>query len=276
MDRAQTGGSEWIGLIAGNGRFPFLFAENARRLGYRVSAVALKGETDPSLDRVVDRVHWIALGQLGQLIKAFKRDGVTQAVMVGGVKKTHLFADIRPDLRSLALLRRVRVRKDDTLLRALAAELEAEGIHIRESTFGMDGLLAEEGKLTRRAPTKAEWRDIEFGWEMAQTIGRLDIGQCVVVKDLVVLAVEAVEGTDAAIRRGSALGRAGAVVVKRFKPQQDLRFDLPAVGPKTVEAMVEGGARVLAIEAGRALFLARAEAIAAADAAGIAIVGIKA
>lgn len=276
MDRAQTGGSEWIGLIAGNGRFPFLFAENARRLGYRVSAVALKGETDPSLDRVVDRVHWIALGQLGQLIKAFRRDGVTQAVMVGGVKKTHLFADIRPDLRSLALLRRVRVRKDDTLLRALAAELEAEGIHIRESTFGMDGLLAEEGKLTRRAPTKAEWRDIEFGWEMAQAIGRLDIGQCVVVKDLVVLAVEAVEGTDAAIRRGSALGRAGAVVVKRFKPQQDLRFDLPAVGPKTVEAMVEGGARVLAIEAGRALFLDRAEAIAAADAAGIAIMGIKA
>jgi DUF1009 family protein len=210
------------------------------------------------------------------LIKAFKRDGVTQAVMVGGVKKTHLFADIRPDLRSLALLRRVRVRKDDTLLRALAAELEAEGIHIRDSTFGMDGLLAEEGKLTRRAPTKSEWRDIEFGWDMAQAIGRLDIGQCVVVKDLVVLAVEAVEGTDAAIRRGCALGGAGAVIVKRFKPQQDLRFDLPAVGPKTVEAMVEGAARVLAIEAGRALFLDRTEAIAAADAAGIAIVGIKA
>src|SRR2546428_750639 len=157
--------AEWIGLIAGNWRFPLLFAENARRLGYRVSAVALTGEADPSLEKVVDRIHWIALGQLRRLIKAFKQDGVRQAVMVGGVKKTHLFSDIRPDLRSLALLRRVSVRKDDSLLRAIASELEDEGIRIRESTFGLDGLLVEEGTLTRRAPTKREWRDIEFGWE---------------------------------------------------------------------------------------------------------------
>ena len=267
--------NEWIGLIAGNGRFPLLFAENARRLGYRVSAVALTGETDPSLEGAVDRLQWIALGQLGRLIKAYKKDGVRQAVMVGGVKKTHLFSGIRPDLRSLALLRRVTVPKDDMLLRAIAAELESEGIAIRESTFGLTGLLVEEGKLTRRAPTRKEWRDIEFGWEMAKTVGALDIGQCVVVKERVVVAVEAVEGTDQAIRRGGKLARGGAVVVKRFKPQQDRRFDLPAVGPITIEVMAESGAAVLAIEAGRALLLDRAVAIAAADEAGIAIVGIK-
>jgi len=267
--------NEWIGLIAGNGRFPLLFAENARRLGYRVSAVALTGETDPSLEGAVDRLHWIALGQLGRLIKAFKKDGVRQAVMVGGVKKTHLFSGIRPDLRSLALLRRVTVPKDDMLLRAIAAELESEGIAIRESTFGLTGLLVEEGNVARRAPTRKEWRDIEFGWEMAKTVGALDIGQCVVVKERVVVAVEAVEGTDQAIRRGGKLARGGAVVVKRFKPQQDRRFDLPAVGPITIEVMAESGAAVLAIEAGRALLLDRAVAIAAADEAGIAIVGIK-
>jgi DUF1009 family protein len=266
--------AEWIGLIAGNGRFPLLFAENARRLGYRVSAVALTGEADPSLEKVVDRIHWIALGQLRRLIKAFKQDGVRQAVMVGGVKKTHLFSDIRPDLRSLALLRRVSVRKDDSLLRAIASELEDEGIRIRESTFGLDGLLVEEGTLTRRAPTKREWRDIEFGWEMAGAVGRLDIGQCVVVKDRVVVAVEAVEGTDEAVRRGGKLARSGAVVIKRFKPQQDRRFDLPAIGPGTIRAMADCGAAVLAIEAGRAVFLDREEAIAAADEAGIAIVGV--
>ena len=271
MPDART---EWIGLIAGNGRFPLLFAENARRLGYRVSAVALTGEADPALEKVVDRIHWIALGQLQRLIKAFKQDGVRQAVMVGSVKKTHLFSDIRPDLRSLALLRRVSVRKDDTLLRAIAAELEDEGIRIRESTFGLDGLLVEEGTLTRRAPTKREWRDIEFGWEMAGTVGRLDIGQCVVVKDQVVVAVEAVEGTDEAVRRGGKLARSGAVVVKRFKPQQDRRFDLPAIGPGTIRAMADCGAAVLAIEAGRAVFLDREEAIAAADEAGIAVVGV--
>src|SRR6184192_4151887 len=272
MPDART---EWIGLIAGNGRFPLLFAENARRLGYRVSAVALTGEADPSLEKVVDRIHWIALGQLQRLIKAFKQDGVRQAVMIGSVKKTHLFSDIRPDLRSLALLRRVSVRKDDTLLRAIASELEDEGIRIRESTFGLDGLLVEEGMLARRSPTQTEWRDIKFGWEVAQAIGKLDIGQCVVVKDRVVVAVEAVEGTDQAIRRGGALAKGGAVVVKRFKPQQDLRFDLPTVGTGTIEVMLESGASVLAVEAGRALFLDRAEAIAMADKAEIAVIGIK-
>ena len=263
----------WIGLIAGNGRFPRLFAENARRLGYRVSAVALIGETEPLLEGYVDRIHWISIGHLGKLIKAFKQDGVRQAVMVGGVKKTHLFA-IRPDFRALTLLRRMNGRKDDMILRALASELEAEGIQIRESTFGLKGLLVEEGVLSRRAPTKNERRDIEYGWDIALAVGKLDIGQCVVVKDCVVVAIEAVEGTDEAIRRGGALANGGAVVVKRFKPQQDRRFDLPTVGPMTIEVMVKSGASVLAVEAGHALFLDRAEAIAAADKAGIAVLGV--
>lgn len=263
----------WIGLIAGNGRFPRLFAENARRLGYRVSAVALLGETEPVLEEHVDRIHWISIGHLGKLIKAFKQDGVRQAVMVGGVKKTHLFA-IRPDFRALTLLRRMNGRKDDMILRALASELEDEGIRIRESTFGLKGLLVEEGVLSRRSPTKSERRDIDFGWEIAQAVGKLDIGQCVVVKDRVVVAIEAVEGTDDAIRRGGALANGGAVVVKRFKPQQDRRFDLPTVGPMTIEVMVKSGASVLAVEAGHALFLDRAEAIAAADKAGIAVLGV--
>src|SRR3989475_4416956 len=244
MPDART---EWIGLIAGNGRFPLLFAENARRLGYRVSAVALTGEADPSLEKVVDRIHWIALGQLQRLIKAFKQDGVRQAVMVGSVKKTHLFSDIRPDLRSLALLRRVSVRKDDTLLRAIASELEDEGIRIRESTFGLDGLLVEEGTLTRRAPTKREWRDIEFGLEMAGAVGRLDIGQRVVVKDQVVVAVEAVGGKDEAGPRGGGAARAGGLGGQRLEAGTDRRLHLRAVGAGSVRAMADCGAAGLAI-----------------------------
>jgi UDP-2,3-diacylglucosamine hydrolase len=267
---------EWIGLIAGNGSFPALFADNVRRLGYRVSAVALTGETEAALEGHVDRIHWISLGQLGKLIKAFKQDGVYQAVMLGGVSKTHLFSKVRFDFRALALARRLDVRKDDVILRALAAELEGEGIKIREPLFGLKGLTMEDGPLSRRLPTKSEWRDIQFGWEMAEAVGNLDIGQCVVVKDGVVVAVEAVEGTDQAILRGGALARGDAVVVKRFKTQQDSRFDLPSIGPGTIEVMAQCGASVLAVEAGKALFLDRVEALAAADKAGIAVVGVTA
>jgi DUF1009 family protein len=265
---------EWIGLIAGNGSFPALFADNVRRLGYHVSAVALIGEAQPALEGHVDRIHWISLGQLGKLIKAFKQDGVRQAVMLGGVSKTHLFTKVRFDFRALALARRLDVRKDDVILRALAAELEGEGIRIREPMFGLKGLTMDDGPLSRRVPTKSEWRDIRFGWEMAEALGNLDIGQCVVVKDGVVVAVEAVEGTDQAILRGGALAREGAVVVKRFKPQQDTRFDLPSIGPRTIEVMAQCGASVLAVEAGKALFLERAQALATANEAGIAVVGV--
>ena len=265
---------ERIGLIAGNGRFPIIFADNARKLGYHVSAVAHEGETEPELAGHVDRIHWIKIGQLNKLIKAFKEDGVHQAVMLGGIKKTHVFTTLRPDFRTLALATRLALWKDDDILRELAKELEREGIVICESTFGLEGILVEEGTLTARAPSEKEWEDIRYGWEVAHDIGRLDIGQCVVIKDRVVVAVEAVEGTDGAIKRGGDLAKEGAVVVKRSKPQQDLRFDLPAVGPRTIEVMASVKASVLAIEAGRTILLDREIMLEKARSARIAIVGI--
>jgi DUF1009 family protein len=265
---------ERIGLIAGNGRFPIIFADNARRLGYHVSAVAHEGETEPELAGHVDRIHWIKIGQLNKLIKAFKEDGVHQAVMLGGIKKTHVFTTLRPDFRTLAMATRLALWKDDDILRELAKELEQEGITICESTFGLEGILVEEGPLTARTPSEKEWEDIRYGWEVAHEIGRLDIGQCVVIKDRVVVAVEAVEGTDGAIKRGGDLAKGGAVVVKRSKPQQDLRFDLPAVGPRTIEVMASIKASVLAIEAGRTILLDREIVLEKARSARIAIVGI--
>lgn len=268
-----TGGR--IGLIAGNGRFPIIFADNARKLGYHVSAVAHEGETDPELARHVDCIQWIKIGQLNKLIHAFKEDGIQQAVMLGGIKKTHVFTTVRPDFRTLALAARVALWKDDDILREFAAELEREGIVICESTFGLEGILVEEGALTSHTPTKKEWDDIRYGWQVAEAIGRLDIGQCVVIKDKVVVAVEAVEGTDGAIKRGGELAKDGAVVVKRCKPQQDLRFDLPAIGPRTIEVMASVKATVLAVEAGRTVILDREAVLEKAGSFGIALVGIK-
>jgi DUF1009 family protein len=243
-------------------------------LGYHVSAVAHEGETEPELASHVDRIHWIKIGQLSKLIKAFKQDGVHQAVMLGGIKKTHVFTTVRPDFRTLALATRLALWKDDDILREFAKELEQEGIAICESTFGLEGILVEEGTLTEREPSEKEWEDIRYGWNVAYDIGRLDIGQCVVIKDRVVVAVEAVEGTDGAIKRGGELAKEGAVVVKRSKPQQDLRFDLPAVGPRTIEVMASVKASVLAVEAGRTILLDREIMLDKARSARIAIVGI--
>jgi DUF1009 family protein len=270
----QVSDGERIGLIAGNGRFPIIFADNARKLGYHVSAVAHEGETEPELASHVDRIHWIKIGQLSKLIKAFKEDRVHQAVMLGGIKKTHVFTTVRPDFRTLAMATRLALWKDDDILREFAKELEQEGIAICESTFGLEGILVEEGSLTARTPTEKEWEDIRYGWEVAHDIGRLDIGQCVVIKDRVVVAVEAVEGTDGAIKRGGELATEGAVVVKRSKPQQDLRFDLPAIGPRTIEVMASVKASVLAVEAGRTILLDREIMLDKARSARIAIVGI--
>ncbi|TAJ08958.1 MAG: LpxI family protein [Nitrospirae bacterium] len=263
-----------IGLIAGNGRFPIIFAENVKRLGYTVSAVAHIGETEPELAQYVDRIHWIKVGQFNKLIEALKEDGVRQAVMLGGISKTHVFTTVRPDLRALAIFGRLKHWKDDGILREFAAELEREGIQIRESTFGLTGVLMEEGVQTSRQPSEREWEDIRYGWDVAREIGVLDIGQCVVVKDRVVVAVEAVEGTDEAIRRGGTLAKEGAVVVKRCKPQQDLRFDLPAAGPKTIAAMQSVKASALVLEVGRSVLLDRVEMLAQAERAGIAVVGL--
>ena len=271
--REPVAAGERIGLIAGNGCFPVIFARNAARLGYRVSAVAHVGETSSELEQHVERIHWVKVGQLNKLIHALKDDGVRDVVMLGGIKKTHLFSTVMPDFRALALASRLAHLKDDAILREVAAELESEGIRVRESTFGLEGMLVHDGALTKRSPSKKEWGDIRYGWAIAEEVGRLEIGQCVVVKDRVVVAVEAVEGTDEAIRRAGQLAGEGTVVVKRSKVHQDLRFDLPVVGPVTIETMRVVSAKVLALETHRTVLLDRNETIRLADQAGIAIVG---
>jgi UDP-2,3-diacylglucosamine hydrolase len=265
---------EKIGLIAGKGQFPLLFAEEARRRGLEVVAVAHRGETDPSLEPLCQHCQWISVGQLGKMIRAFKEAGITRAVMAGGVSRGRLFRDFRPDFRALSLIRRVGPGHDDRLLRGLAAELEAEGITIVSPLLYLEEMLAQPGRLSRRRPTSQELQDVDYGFKIAKAVGRLDLGQCVVVRRQVVTALEAVEGTDEAIRRGGRLAGRGAVVVKVCKPGQDLRFDLPAVGPGTIEAMREVEAGVLAVEAGKTLMFDRQTMISLADQAKIAVWGV--
>ncbi|MCL6620537.1 MAG: UDP-2,3-diacylglucosamine diphosphatase LpxI [Syntrophobacterales bacterium] len=263
-----------IGLIAGNGQFPFLCARAARSRGLTVIAVAHRQETDPALAELVDELHWVYVGQLGKIIRILKEAGVTQALMAGGVNRGRLFHHFRPDLRALNVLRRAGAGMDDRLLREVAAEMEREGITVCSATLFQEELLAPAGPLTRRRPNRREMTDIAFGYELAKEIGRLDIGQCVVVRHQVVAAVEAAEGTDETIRRGGRLAGPGAVVVKVAKPQQDLRFDQPAVGLTTIATMAEVGAKVLAIEAGTTLIFDREEMLALAEREGIAVFGI--
>jgi DUF1009 family protein len=266
--------SENIGLIAGKGQFPLLFAQAARRQGAAVIAVAHRGETDPALESMVDELHWIYVGQLGKIIRIFKSAGVRRAVMAGGLSRGRLFKEFRPDWRALNVVRRAGAGKDDRLLRAVAAEMEAEGITIAPSTLFLDALLATVGKLSRRTPNPEQLADLEIGFRVAKELGRLDIGQCVVVRRQVVVALETIEGTDETIRRGGVLAGPGAVVVKVSKPDQDLRFDVPAVGLHTIATMREVQAAVLAVEAGKTLIFDREEMQGIADQAGIAIWGL--
>jgi DUF1009 family protein len=267
---------EKIGLIAGKGQFPLLFAEAARRRGFEVVAVAHRHETDPAIESIASQCRWIYVGQVGKLIRAFKEAQVTRAVMAGGVSRGRLFRDFRPDFRALAIVRRAGAGHDDRILRSLAAELEGEGITIVSPLLYLDELLAAPGQLSRRRPTASELEDIAYGFNIAKQVGRLDLGQCVVVRRQVVAALEAIEGTDDTIRRGGRLAGAGAVVVKVSKPGQDLRFDLPTVGKNTIEVMAEVNAGVLAIEAGKTLIFDRQEMLALADQAGIAVWGVEA
>ena len=266
--------SENIGLIAGKGQFPLLFAQAARSHGVEVIAAAHRGETDPALAPLVKELHWVYVGQLGKIIRIFQAAGVKRAVMAGGITRGRLFKEFRPDLRALSVVRRAGAGKDDRLLRAVAAELENEGISVAPSTLFLDDLLAPAGQIGRRAPSREELQDIELGFRVAKEMGALDIGQCVVVRRQVVVALEAIEGTDETIRRGGLLAGAGAVVVKVSKPHQDLRFDVPAVGLDTIAAMTEAGAAVLAVEAGKTLLFNRPEMLQAANRARIAVWGL--
>ncbi|MEJ5347900.1 MAG: UDP-2,3-diacylglucosamine diphosphatase LpxI [Desulfosoma sp.] len=265
----------FIGLIAGGGQFPLLFAEGAKEAGYRVVAVGFDGETDPALATRVDSFHSLKLGQLNKLIRIFQKADIQRVAMAGSINKTRLYTKIRPDWRAFKLLAALRNKKDDHLLRALAAELEKEGIRVEPSTLFLPGLLAPEGLLTRRHLNAREQRDVIFGWEMAKAVGHLDIGQCLVVKDQAVLAVEGIDGTDETILRGGRLCREGAVVIKVSKPIQDLRFDVPAVGLQTIETMRSVKARVLVVEAGKTLIFDREKVVEAADRYGMSLVAIS-
>lgn len=266
--------AEKLGIIAGDGSLPVILAGAAKDIGYSVIVVAHKGITSPEIEKVADKTYWVNVGQLSKLIESFKKEGVKEAVMAGGVSKKFMFKDVRPDLRALSLLFRIKDRKDDTILRAIAGELEKEGIRINEATAYIKSVLAEKGVMTSGKPADEEWKDIEFGMEMAKEVGRLDIGQCIVVKNRAVLSVEAVEGTDETIRRGGMFANGGAVVVKICKPGQDIRFDLPTIGTNTIKTMQEVNARVLAIEAGMTIILEKDSLIKNADEAGIVVVGI--
>lgn len=266
-----TQGGRPIGLIAGYGRFPLLYAQNLKAQGYRIFCAAIREETDPAVAEVADECRWLRLGQLGKLIDAFRQAGVDEAVMAGKVHKTRIY-QLRPDMRAVRLMARAPDYKDDTLLGAVADELERHGIRLVSSIAHAGELLPGPGTLTQRAPTGEERGDIDFGWDLAKAVAGLDVGQSVVIKNRAVMAVEAIEGTDAAIARGGELGGGGVTVVKVAKPSQDVRFDVPTVGTDTVSVMAEAGATCLALEAGMTLVLDREEVVAAADAAGISIV----
>ena len=264
-----------LGLIAGNGKFPLIFAEQAKLEGVSLITVAHRGETPEAIEKFADAVTWVYVGELGKILRTFHRAGVKEAVMAGGIQKVRLFANFRPDLRGAAFLARLKSREDDQLLRAIANELEGEGIRVLESTLFLSQIIPCEGILTRRSPTSAQWEDIRIGFEVAKEVGRLGIGQTVVVKNRIVLAVEAVEGTDEAIRRGGSLGKAGFVVVKVSKPQQDLRFDVPAVGVDTIKVLHECRGAVLAVEAGKTILLEKEALLQEADRRGIIVAAVN-
>ena len=265
-----------IGLIAGGGRLPHLFASAAREKGLFVAAVAHRGETDPSLEREVDAITWVRLGQLARMARALRQADIDRAVMIGGIRRARAFRDARPDLAAVRVAFGLRSLRDDALLRAVAGFFEERGIAIVPQTELFTDLLARPGHLAGPALSASQQKDMALGLEVAQALGRADIGQTVVVKDGRVLAVEAAEGTDEAIRRGARIGGAGVVVVKLCKPGQDERFDLPAVGRTTLEVMSECGARVLAIEAGKTLLIDAADALAQAERDSISVLGVSA
>ena len=273
-----------LGLIAGNGTFPFLVLDAARAQGYEVIVAAIKEETFPEIEkRGATAVHWLSLGELSRLIEMFKREGVSEAIMAGQVKHKQIFSSIRPDWRLAKLLLNLRTRNTDALIGAVAKVLGDEGITLLNSTAFLEPLLARPGVLTRRAPTEREQANINYGRLVARHVAQYDIGQTVVIAQSACVAVEAMEGTDATIERAGEITRHRSLgddptpdramtVVKVAKPNQDMRFDVPVIGVKTIETMQAAGASCLALDAGRCLLLDGDRVIEAADGAGVCIV----
>lgn len=263
------------GLIAGNGRFPFLVLEGARAQGVEMVVAAIKEETAPDIEQLAPRVEWVGVGQLGRLIRFFKTERVTHAIMAGQVKHHQIFRlNALPDLRMVKMLARLARKNTDSLIGAVADELAREGITLIDSTTFLQSMLARDGVMTRRAPTRDERADIEYGLHVAREIARLDLGQTLAVKDRAVVAIEAMEGTDAVITRAGELTRGRAfIVIKIAKPDQDMRFDVPVIGVPTIETMQRAGASVIHITASRTLLFDQDELLALADRYQIAIVG---
>jgi UDP-2,3-diacylglucosamine hydrolase len=263
-----------IGLVAGSGRFPLLFAQAAARSGRSVVALAHEGETDPELSRHVASLRWVKLGQLSAIAQALREGGCGEVVLCGGIRKVRLL-DLRLDWMAVKAFAHLRSLGDDAALRAVAGALEKEGLRVVSPLPYVPDLVAPAGAIGKRKLTGDQRADAEVGFAVARALGACDVGQTVVVRRGVVVAVEAVEGTDACIARAGALAREGAVVVKTFKPQQDPRFDVPAVGPATIAAMKAARCAALVVEAGRTILLDRADLVAAAEEAAIAVEGFE-
>jgi len=260
------------GLIAGNGDFPFLVLEGARSRGIEMAVLAIREEASPNLERAAKRLHWVSLGELSRAIELLHKEGVKRAVMAGQVKHNKIFSSIRPDWRLAKLLFSLNTKNTDALIGAVARVLEDEGIELVNSTEFLGSLLPQTGILTKRAPDESERADIEYGRHIAQQIAGLDLGQTVVIRDRACVAIEAMEGTDETIERaGRIAGGQRLVVVKVSKPKQDMRFDVPVVGLRTIDIMAQANATALAIDAGRTLLFERDDLIRAANEAGIAI-----
>ncbi len=265
---------EPLGLIAGNGRFPFLAAAGARRAGRRVVALAIREEASPELEPEVDEFHWIGLGQLGRGISILRAAGAREAVMAGQVKHRQIFSDVVPDLKLLGVLARLAFQNTDSLIGAVAGALARDGITLLPSVAFLADQLATPGAMTRRQPDREERRDVEYGETVARALAGLDLGQTAVVKGRAAVALEAMEGTDETILRAGRIAGPGTVVVKVSKPRQDMRFDVPVVGEGTLAAMREAGSRVLAVDAGRTLMIDRPALLARAESDGVAVVGL--
>lgn len=266
-----------VGLIAGIGNLPVEFMRAAQHEGYEVVVISVVTDGAPELQAEADAYYKISVFKSDTVIKTFLKEGVTDVTMLGKVTKEHLYKKITtiPDMRTIKLLNRLRNRKDDTIMLAIVEELEKEGLAVADQTKYMRSLMPSVGVMTNRQPTEVEKLDITFGFTLAKQMGALDIGQTVVVKEQAAMAIEAIEGTDECIKRGGALGREGAVVVKTAKPNQDVRFDVPAVGMKTLESMITGNCKVLAMEAKRTIFVEQEAVLQKANELGIVICAVE-
>jgi len=264
-----------IGLVAGYGSFPLEMARNLAQSGFKVHVVAIREETSPEIEKTATSLCWLHVGQIQGMINAFKQQGVHHVIMAGKVKKLHLFKNFRPDLKAIHALSKLPDRRDDTIMNAISGLLAREGITVLPQTDYAHEMLASDGHLFGPMPKKEMIRDVKFGLIQANGIAALDIGQTVVIQNQSVLAIEAIEGTDLAIRRGGELGGGRAVVVKIAKPNQDLRFDVPAVGPDTLRAMADSGCVLLAVEAGKTLMIERHRFAQMARELGISVIGLK-